>query len=143
MSFWVAAGSSVRRPSRQPDSPFDAATRPSTCVDRGLASGSRNRPPILGDVIGPAPLLALLVAVFHTALYVLIRGSAGGQLPLLLLAAFLGSWAGDAIGARLGVDVLRIGDFRLVAASVLAWVGLAVVSVVAVLGPSRRPKVGS
>ncbi len=94
-------------------------------------------------MIGPAPVLALLVAVFHTALYVLIRGSAGGQLPLLLLAAFLGAWAGDAIGARLGVDLLRIGDFRLVAASVLAWVGLGVVSVVAVLGPTRRPKVGS
>ena len=88
-------------------------------------------------------MLALLVAVFHTALYVLIRGSAGGQLPLLLLAAFLGAWAGDAVGARLGVDLLRIGDFRLVAASVLAWVGLGVVSVVAVLGPTRRPKVGS
>jgi hypothetical protein len=94
-------------------------------------------------VIGPAPVLALLVAVFHTALYVLIRGSAGGQLPLLLLAAFLGAWAGDAVGARLGVDLLRIGDFRLVAASVLAWVGLGVVSVVGVLGPTRRPKVGS
>jgi hypothetical protein len=94
-------------------------------------------------MIGPAPLLALLVGIFHTALYVLIRGSAGGQLPLLLLAAFLGAWAGDAIGARLGIDLLRIGDFHLIAASILAWVGIGVVSVVAVLGPTRRPKVGS
>ncbi len=88
-------------------------------------------------MIGPAPLLALLVGIFHTALYVLIRGSAGGQLPLLLLAAFLGAWAGDAIGARLGIDLLRIGDFHLIAASILAWVGIGVVSVVAVLGPTR------
>jgi hypothetical protein len=94
-------------------------------------------------VIGPAPVLALLVGVFHTGLYVLIRGSAGGQLPLLVIAAFLGAWAGDELGARLGIDLLRIGDFRLLPGSALAWVGIAMVSIMAVLGPTRRPKVGS
>jgi hypothetical protein len=94
-------------------------------------------------VIGPAPVLALLVGIFHTALYVLLRGSAGGQLPLLLIAAFLGAWAGDAIGARLGVEILRVGDFHLVSASVLAWVGIGVVSLVAVLAPARRTGAGS
>jgi hypothetical protein len=94
-------------------------------------------------VIGPAPVLALLVGIFHTALYVLIRGSARGQLPLLALAAFLGAWAGDAIGARLGIELLRIGDFHVLSASVVAWIGIAVVSVVTVLGPARRPRVGS
>jgi hypothetical protein len=93
-------------------------------------------------VIPPAPILALLVGVFHTGLYVLIRGSAGGQLPLLVLAACLGAWAGDELGARLGLDLLRIGDFRLVAASLLAWVGIGMVAIIAVLGPTRRPKVG-
>jgi hypothetical protein len=92
-------------------------------------------------VIGPAPVLALLVGIFHSALFVLIRGTAGGQLPLLVLAAFLGAWAGDALGARLGIDIFRIGDFRLVAASAVAWVGIGIVSVIAILGPSRRPKV--
>ncbi len=93
-------------------------------------------------MIPPAPVLALLVGVFHTGLYVLIRGSAGGQLPLLVLAACLGAWAGDELGARLGLDLLRIGDFRLVAASLLAWVGIGMVAIIAVLGPTRRPKVG-
>ena len=60
-----------------------------------------------------------------------------------MVAAFLGAWAGDAIGARLGIDLLRIGDFHLLAASILAWVGIGVVTLVAVLGPTRRPKVGS
>ena len=92
-------------------------------------------------MIGPAPVLALLVGVFHTGLYVLIRGTAGGQLPLLVLAAFLGAWAGDEVGGRLGLDLFRIGDFRLVAASLMAWVGIGVVAIVAVLGPTRRPKV--
>jgi len=93
-------------------------------------------------VIGPAPVLALLVGVFHAALYVLIRGTAGGQLPLLVIAAFLGAWAGDEVGTRLGLDLFRIGDFRLFAASLMAWVGIGVVAIVAILGPTRRPKVG-
>jgi hypothetical protein len=91
-------------------------------------------------VIGPAPLLALLVGTFNTALFVFIRGNGGGQLPLLFAAAVLGAWAGDALGARLGIDLLRIGDFRLVSAVAVAWVGLGLVSIVAILGPTRRTK---
>lgn len=92
--------------------------------------------------MGPAPILSILVGVFHASLFVLLRGSAGGQLPLLILAASLGAWAGDAIGGRLGLDLLRIGDFRLVAASLMAWLGIAIVAIVAILGPERRAKVG-
>jgi hypothetical protein len=89
-------------------------------------------------MIGPAPVLAILVGIFHTAVFVLIRGSAGGQLPLLLVGAILGAWAGDALGARLGIDLLRLGDFRIVAASIVAWVGIGFISVVSILGPTRR-----
>jgi hypothetical protein len=88
--------------------------------------------------IDPAPVLAVLVGVFHTALYVLIRGSAGGQLPLLLPAAILGAWAGDALGDRSGIDLFAIGDFRTLPASLLAWVGIGFVAIVAILGPTRR-----
>jgi hypothetical protein len=83
-----------------------------------------------------------LVGVFHTALFVVIRGTAGGQLPLLLAAAVLGAWAGDALGARLGIDLVQIGDFRLLAASAVAWLGLGVVAVIAILGPARRAGLG-
>jgi hypothetical protein len=85
-------------------------------------------------ILGPAPVLALLLGAFHTALYVVIRGHAGGRLPLTFAAAALGAWAGDALGARLGVEALTLGDFRLVTASVLAWVGIAFVAVIATLG---------
>jgi hypothetical protein len=93
-------------------------------------------------MIGPAIVLAVLVGIFHTALFVLIRGTAGGQLPLLVVAAILGAWAGDELGGRLGLDLLRIGDFRLVAASLLAWVGIGLVAIVAILGPTRRARAG-
>jgi hypothetical protein len=87
--------------------------------------------------MGPAPILAILVGVFHTALYVLIRGSAGGRLPVLFIAAVLGAWAGDTIGGRLGVDILRIGDFHVLPASLMAWVGIAMTALIAQLGPQR------
>ena len=88
--------------------------------------------------IEPSLVLSVLVGSFHTALSVLIRGSAGGRLPLVLAAAILGAWAGDAIASRLGLAILTIGDYHLIGASVLAWVGIAVVAVLAVLGPSGR-----
>jgi hypothetical protein len=88
--------------------------------------------------IGPALVLAVLVGIFHTALFVLIRGTVGGRLPLVLLAAILGAWAGDAVAARIGLDLLRIGDFRLVGASIVAWIGIGFVVVLSVLGPTRR-----
>ena len=43
----------------------------------------------------------------------LIRGTAGGRLPIIVVAAILGAWAGDALADRLGFDVLTIGDFHL------------------------------
>lgn len=85
----------------------------------------------------PVLILAVLVGIFHASLYVLIRGSAGGRLPIIVAAAILGAWAGDALGDRLGVTLLSIGDFRLAAASVLAWVGIGISSAVAALGPSK------
>ena len=89
-------------------------------------------------MIGPAVVLAAIVALFHVSAYVFIRGRVGARLPLLLIAAFLGAWAGDALAGRLDVDPVRIGDFHVIASSIVAWVGIAFVAVIAVLAPERR-----
>ena len=88
--------------------------------------------------IAPALILAILVGVFHASLYVLIRGSGGGRLPIIVIAAILGAWAGDALGDRLGMELLTIGDFHLIAASIVAWVGIAISSAMAILAPQVR-----
>ena len=88
--------------------------------------------------IAPALILAILVGVFHASLYVLIRGSGGGRLPIIVIAAILGAWAGDALGDRLGLELLTIGDFHLIAASIVAWVGIAISSAMAILAPQVR-----
>jgi hypothetical protein len=88
--------------------------------------------------IGPAPVLALLVGVFHTGVYLLIRGKLGVQVIFVLLAAVLGAFAGQALGSRLG-DPLLIGDFGLLWSSVLAWVGIAIAAAAGmVASPSKR-----
>ncbi len=89
--------------------------------------------------IGPSLVLAVLLGTFWTAAAVLVRGVAGARLPFLLLLAITGTWAGDAIGGRLGgpFDLLRIGDFRLLPASLGALGGIVLVVLVSVLGPTR------
>jgi hypothetical protein len=91
--------------------------------------------------VEPSVVLSVLVGTFHAALSVLIRGSAGGRLPLLVAAAILGAWAGDALFGRLGIGFATLGDYSLIGASVVAWFGIGIVSVIATLGPSpeRQP----
>ena len=88
--------------------------------------------------IGPAPILALLLGGFHTALFVFLRARAGVRIAIVFAAAALGAWAGDALGGRTGVDPIRIGDFHVITASVVAWAAIAFVAVLSILGPVER-----
>ena len=88
-------------------------------------------------MIGPAPILAGIVALFSVSAYVFIRGRAGARLPLLLIAAWLGAWAGDTVGTRLTIDPIRIGEFHLVLASLVAWLAIGLVAIVAIVVPER------
>lgn len=82
-------------------------------------------------------MLSVLVGSFHASLSVLLKGSVDRRIALVVIAAILGAWAGDALMDRLGLDVLTIGDYHLLGASILAWVGIGLVTVVATLGPAR------
>ena len=90
-------------------------------------------------VLGPAHVLAVLVGFFHAALYVFARGSAGARILLIGCAAVLGAWAGDALGGRINMDPIRVGDFHVVSASIVAWVGIVFMSVITVLGTPSVP----
>lgn len=81
----------------------------------------------------PAVVLSIVVGAFHTCLYLLLRGSLGLHLLLALVAAILGAYAGQALGARLG-DPLRLGDYSLSWASGVAWTGIVTVALVSTLG---------
>jgi hypothetical protein len=88
-------------------------------------------------MIGPALVLAVIVGLFHVSAYVFIRGRAGARLVLLMPAAVLGAWAGDTVGARMAIDPIRIGQFNLLSASVVAWLAIGLVAILTVLVPPR------
>ena len=113
-----AAGASRRRwrPRKRRCAPRDAASVPE---------------------IGPSLILAVIVGIMNVAIYVLIRGTARARLVFLVPAAILGAYAGQALGARLG-DPLRIGDFGLISASIMAWIGIVIVVIIGTLVPSRE-----
>ena len=82
-------------------------------------------------------MLSLVTGAFHTSVYVFVRGNLGWHLPAVLLAAVLGALTGQAIGARVG-DILHIGDYSLLWASALAWLGIGIAIVTSALA-ARRP----
>jgi hypothetical protein len=88
--------------------------------------------------IAPSLVLAILLGIFWSAAAVVVGVTGAARLPFVMLAAVTGAWAGDAIGQRVGglFDVLRIGDFRVVPASVGAIGGIMLVVVLSVLAPA-------
>jgi hypothetical protein len=88
----------------------------------------------------PAPIFAILLGGFHAALFTFLRGRADARHLLVFVAAMLGAWAGDALGGRLGIDPIKVGDFHVLAASVVAWAGIGFVAIVMILGPVTRTR---
>jgi hypothetical protein len=86
--------------------------------------------------LAPAIVLSLIVGVFHTAVYVLVRGGTRRRLPVVFLAAVAGAYVGGRLGIRFD-DLVRLGDYSLLGASVVAWLGIIVVTLLAQLVPGR------
>ena len=115
-----AAGAGSSRPTTRSGPPRPArpasctTARSSSAVAGSLAPGA-DAPAAPGKrlMIGPAPILAFLVGLFHTSLYVL--DSRLCRRPAAAPARRRGprGVGGRRVGARLGIDILRIGDFRL------------------------------
>jgi hypothetical protein len=79
------------------------------------------------------PMLALI----NLLLFLAVRGRWGRSVLSLAAASVIGVVIGDQVAARTGLEVLRVGDMHVVAASVSAQVLMVVVSLLAALGPIR------
>ena len=79
-----------------------------------------------------------MLSIINLLAFVTIRGRWGGRsfLPLAA-AAVAGVVVGDQVAARTGLELLRIGDMNVIAASVGAQVLMVVVSLLGALGPIR------
>jgi hypothetical protein len=79
------------------------------------------------------PMLALI----NLLLFIAVRGRWGRSVLWLAVAAVVGVVAGDQMALLTGLEVLRIGDMHVVAASVGAQVLMIAVSLLSALGPIR------
>ncbi len=86
----------------------------------------------------PWLLLSILVALANLFAFILVRGRWGRLVPALGVASLIGTMAGNAIGDRTGLELVRIGDFALVAASVGAQVAMLATVLLTGLGPQPR-----
>jgi ABC-type transport system involved in cytochrome c biogenesis permease subunit len=86
--------------------------------------------------MSPWLVLVAFISAINLAAFTALRGRWDRLLPALALAAVVGTVAGNAIGQRNGLELFRIGDFSVVAASVLAQLAMLAVSLLAHLGPS-------
>ena len=88
--------------------------------------------------IAPSLVLALLVATFHTALYVLVRNRVERHVFVAWLVAIPAALVASGLGPRLLADPLRIGDFAPLWASAGAWLAIGVVSLIRLLTPATE-----
>jgi ABC-type transport system involved in cytochrome c biogenesis permease subunit len=84
-------------------------------------------------------VLVLLTAALNLFVFVAIRGRWGRVVLVLALAALLGTIAGNAIGERLSVNLVRIGDFEFASASIVAQLAMLVTLLLAAVVPQPAP----
>jgi hypothetical protein len=87
--------------------------------------------------MGPWIVLAAFVAAINLLAFIAVRGRWGRLVPLLALAALAGTLGGDLVAGRIGIELVRIGDFHLVAASFGAQLAMLAVTLLSALGPSE------
>jgi hypothetical protein len=85
----------------------------------------------------PWMVLTVLVAAINLTAFTALRGRWDRRLLILFLASLLGTATGNAIGARTGLELVRIGDFHLIAACLGAQLAMLATDLLAQLGPTR------
>jgi hypothetical protein len=87
--------------------------------------------------LGPWLIWYPALALINLLVFVAIRGRWGRSVLLLGLASLAGVAAGDRIGEATGLELVRIGDMHVLAASVTAQLFMVAVTLLSALGPMR------
>ena len=88
----------------------------------------------------PWLLITVLLATVNLAGLLVLRGRWGRVVLPLALASLLGTAAGEAVGRATRLEVLQLGDYHVVAASVGAQVLMLVTLLVAALLPGTADR---
>jgi hypothetical protein len=87
--------------------------------------------------VPPWVLLTALISAINLTAFIAIRGRWGRLSLALALAAVGGTMLGNMVGERIGADLLRIGDFNVLAASVAAQLAMLATILLAALLPDQ------
>lgn len=87
--------------------------------------------------LGPWLVWVPLLALINLLVFIAIRGRWGRIVLLLAAASVAGIVIGDWVGERLGLELLRIGDMHVLAASAMAQLLMLAVALLGALGPIR------
>lgn len=87
--------------------------------------------------LGPWLIWVPLLALANLLVFVTVRGRWGRITFVLAVAAVVGVIIGDAVAGATGMELLRIGDMHVLAASVGAQLLMIAVTLLAAIGPVR------
>jgi hypothetical protein len=88
-------------------------------------------------ILPPWLIWVPMLALINLLAFVAVRGRWGRFVLVLAIASVIGVVVGDQVGERTGLEVLKVGDMHVVAASVTAQIAMIVVSLLSALGPIR------
>lgn len=88
-------------------------------------------------ILGPWLIWVPLLALINLLVFVAIRGRWGRTVLVLGLASIAGVVIGDWVGEAVGLELVRIGDMHVLAASIGAQLLMVAVTLLAALGPVR------
>lgn len=77
------------------------------------------------------------LSLINLLIFIAIRGRWGRSVLVLGVAAIIGVVVGDQAGEATGLELVRIGDMNVLAASVMAQLFMVAVALLSALGPIR------
>ena len=77
------------------------------------------------------------LSLINLLIFIAIRGRWGRSVLVLGVAAIIGVVVGDQVGEATGLELVRIGDMNVLAASVMAQLFMVAVALLSALGPIR------
>jgi hypothetical protein len=90
----------------------------------------------------PWAIWTVLVAAISLTLFVAIRGRWGGEAPLLVIAALLGTALGNFLAGLLEIDVGVLGEYHLLGAAIGAQLALIATAAAVTLFAGRPRSAG-
>lgn len=80
-------------------------------------------------------ILVVVTAAINLFVFIAVRGRWGRLVYALFAAALVGTAIGNMVGDRLGIDLLRIGSFYSIPASIVAQLAMVATALLAAMAP--------